>query len=225
VGGLPLLSFHNLCFTPLQVLFLLETWVRICTDAAAGAGSDKTYHQYLAVLSQQGVLASDGATERFFRVMLDLCVQSCAATSKLHGGPEPGSAPSSIPTPRTRLLYTGVDALSKLVVLLVKVADGISAKVALLQRLLTIFARALLRDADDKGAGSSAPEQQPTTDGAVRFDQRPHMRLLANLLRDLNMPVRTVGGSCEVECAHGGPAVCSQAFLTAAAVGRSRWHG
>jgi hypothetical protein len=100
--------------------------VRICTDAAAGAGSEKTYHQYLAVLSQQGVLASDAATERFFRVMLDLCVQSCAATSKPHGGPEPGSAASSLPSPRTRLLYTGVDALSKLVVLLVKVSvfDG-----------------------------------------------------------------------------------------------------
>lgn len=105
-----------------QVLYLLETWVRICTEAAAGAaGSDKTYHQYLAVLSQQGVLSSDAATERFFRVMLDLCVQSCAATAKPHEGPPAGAAAGALPTPRTRLLYTGVDALSKLVVLLVKV--------------------------------------------------------------------------------------------------------
>ena len=202
-----------------QVLYLLETWVRICTEAAAGSGSDKTYHQYLAVLSQQGVLSSDAATERFFRVMLDLCVQSCAATSKPHEGPGAGS----LPTPRTRLLYTGVDALSKLVVLLVKVrgggccccrqggrrgreptatrppppragiqvADGVPAKVALLQRLLAIFARALLRDADEKGAGAPTDPPLAATD-AVRFDQRPHMRLLSNLLRDLHLAPLTV---------------------------------
>jgi hypothetical protein len=70
-----------------------------------------------------------------------------------------------------------------------QVADSVAAKIALLQRLLTIFARALLRDADDKGAGSM-PDQQPTPDGASRFDQRPHMRLFSNLLRELHLQVR-----------------------------------
>lgn len=210
-----------------QVLYLLETWVRICTEAAAGGANDKTYHQYLAVLSQQGVLSSDAATERFFRVMLDLCVQSCAATSKPHEGPPAGAAAGALPTPRTRLLYTGVDALSKLVVLLVKVrpcwpvgrretrpphplsfsplaqvADGVPAKVALLHRLLAIFARALLRDADDKGAGAAPEPPQTTPESAIRFDQRPHMRLLSNLLRDLHLqPLSVPAGADEATTA------------------------
>jgi CCR4-NOT transcription complex subunit 1 len=107
----------------------------------------------------------------------------------------------SLPTPRNRLSYTGVDALSKLIVLLVKVSDGMSGKVTLFRKLLNIFGRALLRDADSCGAGAEIgvlPSSALTDQGAAsssRFDQRPYLRLLTNLLRDLqlSLPVAAPG--------------------------------
>lgn len=184
-----------------KVLYLLETWVRICAEAATGQASEKHYSQYLAVLSSQGVLANDASTERFLRVMMDLCVQSCAATAKPYpddkvvppsvlGAPNSNVVTSPVPTPKMKLTYTGVDALSKLVVLLLKVADGNAAKITLLQKLMGIFARTLIRDADINGGGSTpelAAGERPPQD--ARFDQRPYLRLFCNLFRDLHLPM------------------------------------
>lgn len=84
-----------------------------------------------------------------------------------------------------------MDALAKLVYVLVKVAEGAPAKVALFNKLLAIFARCLLRDADAHGAGSSAEtvtamNPLPNPEQALRFDQRPYLRLFTNLLRDMH---------------------------------------
>lgn len=198
------------------MLQLLEAWVRLTNEASAaaaagsgagglsGAGvsaaSERQFHAYLAMLGSQGVLSSDASTERFFRIMMELCVQSCAATARPHPAPVAVDAPAGpggavpVPTPRTRLQYTGIDALARLVLVLVKVAEGAAAKIALFSKLLAIFARCLLRDADAHGAGST-PETAlaglPAADaagagGAPRFDQRPYLRLFASLLRDMH---------------------------------------
>jgi CCR4-NOT transcription complex subunit 1 len=125
---------------------------------------------------------------------MDLCVQSCAATAKPHPSPVPvtGSmdlATGAVPTPRNRLTYTGVDALSKLVYVLVKVAENTPAKIALFSKLIAIFARTLIRDADANGAGCTAETAAapgPLPEVAMRFDQRPYLRLFTNLLRDMH---------------------------------------
>ena len=183
-----------------QVLDLLETWVRIVAEAAQGTATERHYTQYLSVLAQQGVLTSDATTERFFRVIMDLCVQSCAATAKPYpeaqavsasvlATPNVNTLTAGVPTPRLRLSYMGVDALSKLVLLLLKVADGNNAKMALLQKLMGIFTRALVRDADINGGGCTqdlAAGGAPPPDS--RFDARPYLRLFTNLLRDLHLP-------------------------------------
>jgi len=184
-----------------KVLHLLETWVRICAEAASGNATDRHYQQYLSVLQAQGVLANDFSTERFLRVMMDLCVQSCAATAKPYpddkvvpsnvlGTPNTNVMTARVPTPRKSLTYTGVDALSKLVVLLLKVAEGNTSKINLLQKLMGIFVRALIRDADINGGGCTpelAAGERPSND--ARFDQRPYLRLFTNLFRDLHLPM------------------------------------
>lgn len=101
-----------------------------------------------------------------------------------------GISALTVPTPRTRLSYTGIDALAKLVFVLVKAVDGgMPAKVTIFNKLVAIFARALLRDADANGAGSTAEAAAlggPSPDAAARFDQRPYLRLFTNLLRDMH---------------------------------------
>jgi CCR4-NOT transcription complex subunit 1 len=190
-----------------RVLYLLETWVRLCAEASVGAATDKHYSQYVSVLVQQGVLTNDASTERFFRIMVDLCVQSCAATAKPYpedravppaalAAPTTNMATTPVPTPRMRLTYTGVDALSKLVVLLLKVAGEHAHKVTLLQKLMGIFARTLIRDADANGGGCTpelAAGGAPPPDS--RFDSRAYLRLFCNMLRDLHMSVPAGAGA------------------------------
>jgi hypothetical protein len=104
--------------------------------------------------------------------------------------PNANALEKPVPTPRVRLTYTGVDALSKLVLLLLlRFAEGNQSKMQLLQKLMGIFARALVRDADVNGGGCTpdlAAGGAPPAD--ARFDARPYLRLLTNLLRDLYLP-------------------------------------
>lgn len=249
-----------------QVLYMLETWVSVCnqTAAAAAAGgasapppdaaTSKAYQTYLLLLAQHNLLGSDASTERFLRTLMELCVQSCAATSKQHPAPVPPPSVSGwgqqtgaqgangegwppalsfpTPTPRLRLMYTGVDALSKLVVLLVRVAatsgassapgadasapgggsGATAAKVAFLQKVLAIITRALLRDADANGGGvtpdavTGGPAVLPP-DGSLRFDGRPYLRLFSNLLRDLHVTPPPPPGAAAAAAASAGGAV------------------
>jgi hypothetical protein len=188
-----------------QVLSLLEMWVRIQNEQPA---DDRPFAQYLSILQETGCLANDAQTEKFFRVLMDLCVESCAVTAKAF--PEDKTVPASVlsqpntnalaapvPTPRFRLTYTGVDALSRLVLLmLLRIAEGKVSKMNLLQKLMGIFARVLLRDADVNGGGCTpelAAGGAPPVDS--KFDARPYLRLLTNLLRELPLAPANVGAN------------------------------
>ena len=188
-----------------QVLSLLEMWVRIQNEQPA---DDRPFAQYLSILQETGCLANDAQTEKFFRVLMDLCVESCAVTAKAF--PEDKTVPASVlslpntnalaapvPTPRFRLTYTGVDALSRLVLLmLLRIAEGKVSKMNLLQKLMGIFARVLLRDADVNGGGCThelAAGGAPPADS--KFDARPYLRLLTNLLRELPLAPANVGAN------------------------------
>jgi hypothetical protein len=182
-----------------KILFLLEMWVQISEQAAVGQATDRQFQQYLLLLANSGHLSSDSATERFLRAMMEVCVRSCAALAKPY--PEGQSVSASelnvrnsavvtapVPTPKLRLSYKGVDSLSKLIVLLVKVTDGEASKISSLQRLLVIFAKTLLRDADINGGGCT-PElaQAERASSDASFDQRCYFRLFSNLMRDLHV--------------------------------------
>ena len=157
-----------------QSLVLLETWVRICAEANVGATTPAAYTQFLDVLRTQGVLASDSSAERFLRIMMELCVQSCKATAQ----PYPAAADSEVSgfPPRTKLQYTGVDAMCKLVILLIKSADSVVSQVMTLSKVLSVVARTLMLDAELNSAVS----------GTGAFDPRPYFRLLCDLLADLH---------------------------------------
>ncbi len=184
-----------------KILFLLEAWVRICNEGAkSGAAAMEAHFQpYYTVLTQQKILQDEGNLEKFFRVLMDLCVQSCNATAKDYpeggrvsvGGVLAGvltppatlfSAP--VPTPKKALTYTGVDALAKLVKQLVRWrGNTLEEQLGELGKILSYFVRTLIRDADINGGGCTealAVAATPPPDST--FDARPYLRLLTNLL-------------------------------------------
>mmetsp|Transcript_4058 Transcript_4058/g.16996 ORF Transcript_4058/g.16996 Transcript_4058/m.16996 type:complete len:504 (-) Transcript_4058:166-1677(-) len=134
------------------------------------------FHDYMQMLTKQKVLKSDTALERFVRVTITLCVQSCAAKSTLVPAEAASPETSAAGNPRTRLTYLGVDALSKLVVLLLKASATAGDKLATLSKVLDVSARTLLLDAE-ANAGPGGP-----------FDQRPYLRLFSNLMHDVILP-------------------------------------
>lgn len=158
------------------VLKLLERWVQIWHEASSGRATDRMFHDYMQMLTKQKVLKSDTALERFVRVTITLCVQSCAAKSTLVPAEAASPETSAAGNPRTRLTYLGVDALSKLVVLLLKASATAGDKLATLSKVLDVSARTLLLDAE-ANAGPGGP-----------FDQRPYLRLFSNLMHDVILP-------------------------------------
>lgn len=152
-----------------HVTVLLERWLRVWTST-----NDLVFGQYLQLMHQYGVLKTEEAADRFFRIATELCAEACLnsaqQTPQLQGGESPASA----------LTYTVVDALSKLFLLLVRLADkeagDMTVRVNLLSRILNAVARTLLEDHETKKTN-----KQP-------FDQRPYFRLLSSLAQDLGVP-------------------------------------
>ena len=148
---------------------LLERWLRVWTST-----NDLVFGQYLQLMHQYGVLKTEEAADRFFRIATELCAEACLnsaqQTPQLQAGESPASA----------LTYTVVDALSKLFLLLVRLADkeagDMTVRVNLLSRILNAVARTLLEDHETKKTN-----KQP-------FDQRPYFRLLSSLAQDLGVP-------------------------------------
>lgn len=184
-----------------QVTNLLECWIRTCSERP---GDDKAYAPYLQLLQQQGALKMDEATERFFRVATELVVEACFKSARLsaaasEGGEDTEATPGGGPRPPA-LSYTVVDAYAKLLVLLVKSVNtpdqssATTARVALLNKVLSTVVRVLLQDLEIKkelAAASGGAELDP----AAVFDQRPYFRLLLSLLQDLNTPDRVLDSS------------------------------
>lgn len=159
-----------------HVTVLLEKWLRVWTSI-----SDTVFGQYLQLMHQYGVLKTEEAADRFFRIATELCVDACiksgretsaAAVTAAQQNPE-GSLSSG-------LTYTVVDALSKLFILLMRLADkessDITVRVNLLGRILNAVAKTLLEDHESKKINK------------LPFDQRPYFRLLSNLALDLGIP-------------------------------------
>lgn len=152
-----------------QVKFLLEKWLRVWSSS-----SDQVFSQYLNLMHQYGVFKTEDAADRFFRVSTELCTEACIKS----GHPQlqqQGESPTA-----TALTFTVIDALSKLFLLLVRLADKESTeapvRVNLLARILNSVARSLLEDHENKKIAK------------ISFDQRPYFRLLSNLSQDLGVP-------------------------------------
>ena len=153
-----------------HVTALLERWLRIWNTT-----NDQLFAQYLQLMHQYGVLKTEEAADKFFRLSTELCVEACLKT---------GQAPAQVQAdsvPVTTLTFTVIDALSKLFLLLVRLADkeagDITVRVNLFSRILGAVARTIIEDHDAKKMSKGAA-----------FDQRPYYRLLSNLSQDLGVP-------------------------------------
>lgn len=151
-----------------QVISLLEQWIRVWNEAG---GAEKACVQFLTVLQQQGVLKTDESTEVFLRIAIELVVEACFKSKQITNDAADGS-------PSVQYSYNVLDALSSMLVILVKYASAdpqsLTSRVHLLNRILSTIIRVLTADAEARRSEG--------------LDQRPYFRLLVNLLKDLTAP-------------------------------------
>jgi CCR4-NOT transcription complex subunit 1 len=165
------------------VTYLLDGWLRVWQSP-----NDQVFGQYLQLMHQYGVVKTEAAADRFFRVATEICVEACLASARpaQPSVPEPGTPIEEPSAPD--LTFTVVDALSKLFLLLIRLADkeatDLSVRVNLLNRILNVIAKALLDHHENKKRITAAA---PTHAQAL-FDQRPYYRLLSNLVQDMGLP-------------------------------------
>lgn len=137
-----------------QVLFFFEEWQRLTHDHMRG----KAGGIFVTRLMQQGLLRTDDISSRFFRICADHAITSCLSVL------QPASPGGARPTGTAA--YHGVDAFSKLIIVLLT-HFGESTKVALLNKVLKTIIAIVLRD-------------QERYD--VRFNQKPYVcAVLLNL--------------------------------------------
>jgi CCR4-NOT transcription complex subunit 1 len=151
---------------------LLEKWLRIWTST-----SDQVLGQFLQLMYQYGVLKTEETADNFFRIACQLCVEACLKTANVT--PQTNTnANATVPSP---LKFVVVDAISKLFLFLIRLADKesreLSVRVNLLNRILHAVSSTLLEDYE---------EAKNSTTGH-QFDQRPYFRLFNNLALDLNL--------------------------------------
>jgi len=195
-----------------QVTYLLEHWIRIWNESPA---NEKAHAQYLQVFQQQGILKTEEAMDKFFRVATELCVaavlksaalsKQAAAGKEAQGGGNDGAATaggketgkdSSLSAPR--LNHSVIDAYAKLLVLLVKSGSSEptspaggspsgTSRISILNKVLTAVVRVLMQEYEHRKqqALTAVP---PGSNPSATFDQRPYFRLLLHLVQDLNSP-------------------------------------
>jgi CCR4-NOT transcription complex subunit 1 len=143
-----------------QITLLLDRWMRVWNSV-----NDQVFNQYLQLMHQCGVLKTEEAADKFFRLASEICSDACLQSSH---------------SDSTALNYTVIDALSRLFLLLVRLADketsDINVRVNLLNRIINAVVRALHDEHETKKFNKQI------------FDPRPYSRLLSNLSQDLGIP-------------------------------------
>jgi CCR4-NOT transcription complex subunit 1 len=167
-----------------HVMLLLDRWLRVWNSS-----NDQVFGQYLQLLHQYGVLKTEEAADRFFRLATEICVEACVKSATTAPSPDGSSATSKEEGGQSTIQYTVIDALSKLFLLLVRLADkeasDVSVRINLLNRILNSIARTLLDDHETKKHFQLQQQQQATGGPGQVFDQRPYYRLFSNLMLDL----------------------------------------
>jgi len=185
-----------------QVMYLLDDWMSICMQQGQ---SDSAYTAYLNMLQQQRLLATPESTRKFFRMLIQLCVDSALHSIQ----PPPPAGPDAPPPPAPTLSYTAIDALSKLFVFISKFLEQSSqsvgpngqplpapasvataSKIMLLRSFLSAAVLVLRKDHQYRSSSlaAAAPGGASGAPSVAPFNQRPYLRLFNNLLHDLNTP-------------------------------------
>lgn len=150
-----------------QVTFLLDSWIRIQSEAL---GNEKALAQYLQLLHQHGIGKADDMTERFIRVSMELVVEAVLKSAQV----DVNTGNSGKDTQTKTYNYNVLDAFAKLIALI-----G-AQRVSLLNKVLATLARTLMANY----------ERCKQENGGVvpHWDQRPWFRIFLNLIHDLNTP-------------------------------------
>lgn len=143
-----------------QVLFFFDEWLRLPHEHMRG----KPGVVFVTKLMQQGLLRTDDISSRFFRICADYAISLCLAALQT-------SSPD-----RSSAKYHGIDAFSKLIIVLLT-HFGESTKVALLNKVLKTIITIVLRDQDRY---------------EIHFNQKPYFRMLCNLLCEVSATDETV---------------------------------
>ncbi|KAK9712477.1 CCR4-NOT core subunit cdc39 [Basidiobolus ranarum] len=147
-----------------QLTFMFIEWVKLYQHVSS---NEKAFAAFAHQLQQRGVLKDEDVSSLFFRVCTEISVEGFLKySSSVNGnGPIPAAA------------YQGVDAFSKLIVVLVKYYNEPTpvnpnlAKITFLSKILSIILLVLVHDHQQhKG----------------QFNQKPYLRLFTNLLSDFN---------------------------------------
>lgn len=179
-----------------HAVYYFDEWMNICLQAAP---PDNTFRQYLSLLTSRNVLGSLDSSIRFFYVIIQVCIEHAFIFPQTGKAQKSTSAASTLNKKQQaiaddlsaqaqaqaqgKLSFQAIDALSKLIVWLVKVLDpvipgdqapgSVSRKVRMFSYFLTTLAHVLLQDFETK---------------QERFNQRPYLRLFTNLIQELNIP-------------------------------------
>jgi CCR4-NOT transcription complex subunit 1 len=152
-----------------HVVLLLDRWLRIWTQS-----TEQIFAQYLQAMHHYGVLKTEESADKFFRVATEVCVEACLKS----GQTQPNAAENGV----NSLQYNVVDALSKLFLLLIRLADkesdNINVRINLLNRILNGITKTLIEDHETK---------KLSTNPSSVFDQRPYFRIYSNLLQDFGV--------------------------------------
>jgi CCR4-NOT transcription complex subunit 1 len=142
-----------------QVALFFDQWLDACN-----VQSEKAYAPYISDLQRQGMLKGDEMTDRFFRLLLELATERYAAEKHTHA----------------------IDALAKLIVLLIKYADGATGmpRVTVVSKVFLVTQRSLLYSYESK---------------RYLFDQRPWYRFLSMLLEGVNSLTNAPTNPPEIE--------------------------
>ncbi|TMW60361.1 hypothetical protein Poli38472_000403 [Pythium oligandrum] len=149
----------------------LEHWIAIYKEPSSNS---KIHAQYIQMLKQYGLLNDDESISLFFRFGTELCVDACLKTTVAAEASSPTSDDKS--STKAALNYAVVDALTHLMVLLVKYLDPNAAtKLQVLNHAVGAIANVLV-------AAHDLSRKKKAT-----FDQRVFFRMFVNLMKDLTV--------------------------------------
>eukprot|EP01117_Protostelium_nocturnum_P004885 TRINITY_DN1770_c0_g1_i1.p1 TRINITY_DN1770_c0_g1~~TRINITY_DN1770_c0_g1_i1.p1 ORF type:complete len:1948 (-),score=339.96 TRINITY_DN1770_c0_g1_i1:159-6002(-) len=136
-----------------QIVRIFEEWVAFYLQPTH---NDKALLSLLSQPQFQGYLKDEDGHQKFFKVCIESAIDSAVPMDS---------------SEKPILAFGAIDALTKLVVLLLKYTENNNVKVGTLSRFLSIVVRTLQLDHEAKGA---------------QFNSRPYFRLFFNLLSDLS---------------------------------------
>jgi CCR4-NOT transcription complex subunit 1 len=184
--------------TKQTILAFLDEWMSMATSGFTE--SSNTLEQFLERLHKSNMFSTPKTSVQFFCVVAQACVEAAYVYPNAPKSPPPGTVHNTLNAKQQAmaaqlesqaiaqsqglLSYMAIDALSRLIVWLVKELDPpalgnsspqnpLASRINLLSLFLTAVVCIMLKDFEAKGE---------------RFNQRPYLRLLSGLLTDLNRP-------------------------------------